>query len=156
MYSRSWKSCNESALQSSMNVNKPREGCTVRLDKWLWAARFYKTRALAKKAIEGGKVRVADQRVKVAKEVSVGELLTVRQGFDQREVRIAALSDQRYGAPEARLLYEETAESIAAREQRAADRKASTAGYQPAAHKPDKRQRRQMHKWRERNLSDDD
>ena len=129
---------------------------SVRLDKWLWAARFYKTRALAKKAIEGGKVRSGGQRVKVAKEVTVGELLTVRQGFEQREVRVAALSEQRKGAADAGLLYEETPDSRAARERRTAERKASATGYTPAPHKPDKRERRQMQKWRQRNQSGED
>ena len=72
----------------------------LRLDKWLWAARFFKTRSLAKQAIEGGKVHFAGQRVKVSKEISVGDLLSIRQGFDAREVTVCALSDQRRGAPE--------------------------------------------------------
>lgn len=122
----------------------------VRLDKWLWAARFFKTRRLAKAAIEGGKVHCAGQRVKVAKELSVGEELIIRQGFDKKEVRVLALSEQRRGAAEAALLYEETETSQAAREQRAAERKAGSAGFQPSDHKPSKKERQQMRRFKTR------
>ena len=84
----------------------------VRLDKWLWAARFYRTRAIAKDMIEGGKVHYNGQRSKCSKIVEVGALLTIRQGLDEREVEVLELSDQRRGAPEAQQLYRETAESI--------------------------------------------
>ena len=70
----------------------------VRIDKWLWAARFFRTRALAKKAIEGGKVRIGGQRTKPSKEVKVGEVLIIRQGWDEKEVVVDNLSDQRRGA----------------------------------------------------------
>lgn len=122
----------------------------VRLDKWLWAARFFKTRRLAKAAIEGGKVHCAGQRVKVAKELAVGEELIIRQGFDKKEVRVLALSEQRRGAAEAALLYEETETSQAAREQRAAERKAGSAGFQPSDHKPSKKERQQMRRFKTR------
>ena len=72
----------------------------VRLDKWLWAARFFKTRRLAKAAIDGGKVRCAGQRVKAGKEIAVGDSLTIRQGIAEKDVRVTALSDQRRGAVE--------------------------------------------------------
>ena len=84
----------------------------IRIDKWLWAARFFKTRAAAKTAIDGGKVHFQGQRCKVSKTVDVGDKLTIRQGFDEKTVVITGLSEQRRGAPEARLLYEETPESI--------------------------------------------
>ncbi|MEE4463482.1 RNA-binding S4 domain-containing protein, partial [Azotobacter chroococcum] len=100
----------------------------VRLDKWLWAARFYKTRALAKEAIEGGKVHCRGERCKPSKEPKIGEELTIRTGFDERTVVIRALSAVRRGAPEAQLLYEETAESRARREAAAALRKAGALG----------------------------
>lgn len=122
----------------------------IRLDKWLWAARFFKTRNMAKQAIEGGKVHCGGQRVKVAKEITVGDELTIRQGFDRKEVRVLALSDQRRGAAEAALLYEETGGSVAAREQRAAERKAGAAGFRPSEHKPSKKERRQIDKFRSR------
>jgi ribosome-associated heat shock protein Hsp15 len=116
----------------------------VRLDKWLWAARFYKTRALAKAAIEGGKVHCRGERCKPSKEPKVGEELMIRAGFDQRTVVIRALSAVRRGAPEAQLLYEETADSIAARENAAAMRKAGALGVETDG-RPSKKQRRQLH-----------
>jgi len=129
-------------------MNKTFTADKVRLDKWLWAARFFKTRHMAKKAIDGGKVHCAGQRVKAAKEIAVGDMLTIRQGFDVKEVRVAALSDQRRGAPEAALLYEETAVSKARREKSAAERKAGLSGFLPSDHKPSKKERRQIQKFR--------
>jgi ribosome-associated heat shock protein Hsp15 len=128
----------------------------VRLDKWLWAARFFKTRRLAKEAIEGGKVHCADQRVKVAKEIAVGEMLTIRQGDETKNVRVTALSEQRRGAPEAALLSEETEASKALREQRTAERKAGSGGFMPSDHKPSKKERRQIHRFRNVNDSTED
>ncbi|MDR2213235.1 MAG: RNA-binding protein, partial [Pseudomonadales bacterium] len=86
----------------------------VRLDKWLWAARFFKTRSLAKAAIEGGKVHCNGERCKSSREVGVGMTLQIRQGWDERTVLVRGVSEQRGGAPQAALLYEETAASIAA------------------------------------------
>ena len=77
----------------------------IRLDKWLWAARFFKTRSLAKEAIEGGKVHHEGQRVKVSKDIKVGMELTIKQGFEDKTIVITALSDVRKGAPEAQLLF---------------------------------------------------
>lgn len=118
----------------------------IRLDKWLWAARFYKTRSLAKQAIEGGKVQYNGARCKVSKEVQVAAELSLKVGFDTKIVTVIALSDQRRGASEAALLYEETADSIAKREQDAADRKALGSAF---AHpeRPNKKQRRQIHRF---------
>lgn len=104
-----------------VNIKEPIE--KLRLDKWLWAARFFKTRSLAKGAIEGGKVHYHGQRVKVSKEVQRGDELRVRQGYDERTIIIRALSDKRRGAPEAQALYEETTESIQRRELSAQQRK---------------------------------
>jgi len=115
----------------------------VRLDKWLWAARFFKTRALAKAAIEGGKVHCRGERCKPSKEPKVGDELVIRVGFDTRTVVIRALSAVRRGAPEAQTLYEETAQSIAAREEAAALRKAGALGMQTDG-RPSKKQRRQI------------
>jgi ribosome-associated heat shock protein Hsp15 len=123
----------------------------VRLDKWLWAARFFKTRHLAKQAIDGGKVHCLGQRVKASKEIAVGEALTIRQGFDIKEVQVTALSDQRRGAPEAELLYAETAASKARREKLAAERKAGAGGFMPSDHKPSKKERRQINRFRKDN-----
>jgi ribosome-associated heat shock protein Hsp15 len=117
----------------------------VRLDKWLWAARFFKTRSLAKAAIEGGKVRLDGQRVKVSKEITAGDILQIRQGWDDKVVLVKQLSDQRRGAPEAQLLYEETAASLAKREAQAEARKAAGGMIDRPAHRPTKKQRRQIH-----------
>ena len=102
----------------------------VRLDKWLWAARFYKTRALAKDAIEGGKVHCRGERCKPGKEPRIGDEFVIRSGFDERTVVVRALSVVRRGAPEAQLLYEESVDSIARRQQAAALRKAGALGVQ--------------------------
>ena len=119
----------------------------VRLDKWLWAARFFKTRALAKAAIEGGKVHCRGERCKPGKEPKVGEELVIRVGFDERTVVVRALSVVRRGAPEAQLLYEETADSLARREKAAAMRKAGSLGVETEG-KPTKKQRRALQRFR--------
>ncbi len=121
----------------------------LRLDKWLWAARFFKTRSLAKAAIEGGKVHLGGQRVKVSKEISVGDTLQIRQGWDEKVVLVTSLSDQRRGAPEALLLYEETADSSAKREAEAEARKAAGGMIDRPAHRPTKKQRRQIHRFKD-------
>ncbi|WP_373186303.1 RNA-binding S4 domain-containing protein [Halopseudomonas sp.] len=120
----------------------------VRLDKWLWAARFFKTRGLAKTAIEGGKVQCRGDRCKPSKEPKVGDELQIRQGFEQRTVVIRELSGQRRGAAEAQLLYEETADSVLQREEAAAKRKAMGPGLLISEHRPSKKQRRQIHRFR--------
>jgi len=131
-------------------MNKPAGNTEkVRLDKWLWAARFFRTRSLAKAAIEGGKVHLAGQRVKVSKEIVVGDLLQIRQGWDEKVVRVLQLSDQRGGAPAAQLLYEETADSIARREAQALARKAAGGMLDRPAHRPTKQQRRQLHRFKD-------
>jgi ribosome-associated heat shock protein Hsp15 len=120
----------------------------VRLDKWLWAARFFKTRRLAKAAIDGGKVEYGGQRVKASKEIAVGDKLTIRQGYTEKEVLVTGLSDKRRGAVDAALLYEETIGSKILRDKLAADRKAGLAGFTPADHKPSKKERRQLKKFK--------
>jgi ribosome-associated heat shock protein Hsp15 len=121
----------------------------VRLDKWLWAARFFRTRSLAKAAIEGGKVHLSGQRVKVSREISVGDTLQIRQGWDDKVIVVRALSDQRRGASEAQLLYQETAESLARRESEAAARKAAGGMIDRPARRPTKKQRRQIHRFKD-------
>ncbi|MEG0859317.1 MAG: S4 domain-containing protein [Pseudomonas sp.] len=125
-------------------AQKPQEDDKVRLDKWLWAARFYKTRALAKTAIESGKVHCRGERCKPGKEPRIGDEFVLRTGFDERTVVVRALSVVRRGAPEAQALYEETAASIARREQTAALRKAGALGVTTDG-RPTKKQRRQLH-----------
>ncbi|MBQ74698.1 MAG: RNA-binding protein [Gammaproteobacteria bacterium] len=122
----------------------------VRVDKWLWAARFFKTRAKSRQAIDGGKVHVNGQRIKPSKELMLKDQLKIRQGWDEKIIVVKALSDQRKGAPEAQLLYEETAESIAKREATAEQRRA--AGQHIASKgRPDKRDRRRIHEFLNKN-----
>ncbi|MBT5005832.1 MAG: RNA-binding protein [Halieaceae bacterium] len=121
----------------------------LRLDKWLWAARFFKTRSLAKAAIEGGKVHLDGQRVKVSKEISVGDTLHIRQGWDEKVVEVKALSGQRRGAEQAQLLYEETEASIKKREAEAVARKAAGGMIDKPANRPTKKQRRQIHRFKQ-------
>lgn len=119
-----------------------------RLDKWLWAARFFKTRALAKEAIEGGKVHCQGERCKPGKEPRVGDEYLIRQGFEERSVIVRELSSVRRGAALAQLLYAETADSLTRREAAAALRKAGALGVQTDG-RPSKKQRRQIHHFRE-------
>jgi len=125
-----------------------------RLDKWLWAARFFKTRSLAKKAIEGGKIHYNGQRVKTSKLVEPGAELRIPCGWDDKTIIVTALSDQRRGAPEAQLLYQETEASQQLRAQRAAERKAGTLA-NASDQRPSKKQRRQIHRFK-RIIRDDE
>jgi len=130
-------------MQKKHNSQLPEQNGAnkVRLDKWLWAARFYKTRGLAKSAIDGGKVSVDGQKAKPSKEVTVGNLVTARQGWDDKTVEVLALSDQRRSAEIATQLYLETEESVRLRSERAEQRKANVLH---AHHeKPNKKERRQ-------------
>ncbi|KAA0012658.1 ribosome-associated heat shock protein Hsp15 [Billgrantia pellis] len=120
---------------------------SVRLDKWLWAARFFKTRALAKKAIEGGKVHYNGARAKTSKSVEVGARIRVPQGWDVWEVEVMALSDQRRGAPEARELYRETPESVERRTREAEGRRLTNQAMQHPLKRPDKKQRREIQRF---------
>lgn len=128
-------------------AQKPEEDDKVRLDKWLWAARFFKTRALAKAAIESGKVHCRGERCKPGKEPRVGDEFQIRMGFDERTVVVEALSVVRRGAPEAQTLYRETPESITRREHAAAQRKAGNLGVATEG-RPTKKQRRQIFDFR--------
>ncbi|MBB3231094.1 RNA-binding S4 domain-containing protein [Halomonas stenophila] len=120
---------------------------SVRLDKWLWAARFFKTRQLAKKAIEGGKVHYNGARAKTSKAVEVGALIRLPQGWDVWEVEVLALSEQRRGAPEARELYRETPESEARRTREAENRRQANQAMQHPLKRPDKKQRREIKRF---------
>lgn len=126
----------------------------VRLDKWLWAARFFKTRQLAKKAIEGGKVHYNGARAKTSKNVETGALVRVPQGWDILEVEVVALSGQRCGAPEARELYRETADSVARREREAEARRLTNQAMQHPLKRPDKKQRREITRFQRRQGDD--
>ncbi|MFG6668584.1 RNA-binding S4 domain-containing protein [Halomonas sp. HNIBRBA4712] len=120
---------------------------SVRLDKWLWAARFFKTRALAKKAIEGGKVQYDGDRVKTSKNVEVGAVIRVPQGWDIYEVEVVKLSDQRRGAPEAQTLYAETEQSQTRRESERETRRLNNEMMQHPLKRPDKKQRREIQRF---------
>lgn len=120
-----------------------------RIDKWLWAARFYKTRALAVQEIERGRVQVAGSTVKPARELKAGDVVTLRQGSVQRTVVVQGLSPMRGPAPVAQQLYAETPESIAAREQAAAARRlAPEPAHAIAQGRPTKRDRRAIDEQR--------
>ncbi len=119
----------------------------VRLDKWLWAARFYKTRSIARTMIDGGKVHYNGQRSKPSKVVEVGATITLRQGHLQKQVVIEKISDQRRGAPEAQTLYQETQASIEQREEQALQRKMMAHNPSPER-RPDKKQRRDIIKFK--------
>ena len=118
-----------------------------RLDKWLWAARLYKTRSLATDAIDGGKVHVDGDRVKPAKEVRVGQVIHIRRKDLDMEVVVKALSVTRRGAPEAALLYDETPESAAKRDNAAVTREADHARRERGTGRPTKRQLRDIKKF---------
>ena len=120
----------------------------LRVDKWLWAARFFKTRSIAKTAIEGGKVHLDGQRVKVSREIAVGETLVIKQGWDEKEVVVLGLSAQRGPAPVARELYKETAASIEKREREAHARKAAGGAIARPTQKPGKHQRKALERLR--------
>ena len=135
-------------MAKSTSLDKNNELHRLRLDKWLWSARFYKTRSVAKQAIDGGKVYCEGSRCKPGKEVEVGMEVRLRQGYDEKTVTIKALSEQRRGAPEAQLLYEETEESIEARLEQAAQRKAQPS-LGPSAGKPNKKDRRLIHRFKQ-------
>ncbi|HAZ54268.1 MAG TPA: ribosome-associated heat shock protein Hsp15 [Franconibacter helveticus] len=120
----------------------------VRLDKWLWAARFYKTRALAREMIEGGKVHYNGQRAKPSKIIELNAVLVLRQGNDERTVVVKAITDQRRPAAEAVLLYEETAESIEKREKLALARKLNSLSMPHPDRRPDKKERRDLMKFK--------
>jgi len=122
----------------------------IRLDKWLWACRFYKTRALAKAAIDGGKIQYQGNKPKVGRSVQIGDMVELRQGYDQKSVLVMALSDRRQSATIAQSLYEETEESVRKRVEIANLRKIAAPATQG---KPDKKQRRQIHRFK-RNSSD--
>ncbi len=117
---------------------------TVRIDKWLWATRFFKTRSLARAAVLGGKVRLNDARAKPAKALEVGDVLHIQKGEEHWVVHVRELSERRGPASDAQKLYAETEESRTMREALAARRKAERAAMGDPGRRPDKRQRRQI------------
>lgn len=118
------------------------EIATVRLDLWLWAARFFRTRSLAKQAIETGKIEVDGQRAKASRAVRAGDTLRIARGDEIFEIEVLALSDDRGPASVAQTLYAESEASKIRRLDTIASLRAARAGYQPPGTKPDKRARR--------------
>ncbi len=121
----------------------------MRIDKWLWAARFFKTRSLAAKAVDGGKVRLNGERVKPAKDVKSGDEVIVASGQLEWTVHVLAVSDRRGPAERARTLYAETEASSAKREAAIAERKLSVEPERERRGRPTKRDRRLIHRFTE-------
>ena len=117
---------------------------STRLDKWLWAARFYKTRAIAKQMIDGGKVFYNGQRTKAGKNVVIGDVIKIRQGFDEKTITVLVLADKRRDATFAVTLYQESAESITIREKTSFARQQGILMSPASAKKPNKQQRRKI------------
>ncbi len=125
----------------------------VRLDKWLWAARFFKTRSLAKQAIEQGKIRYQGQRPKVSRMVEIDALIEVRRGLECMTLQVLALSEKRGPASVAQGLYQETQASRELREQQAEQRRQLGSLVQAPEQRPDKKSRRQIHRFKRQDLS---
>ena len=132
------------------NVIETNNTQSTRLDKWLWAARFYKTRAIAKQMIDGGKVFYNGQRSKSGKAVVLGDRITIRQGFEEKHVIVIALADRRRDASFAQTLYQETPESVKTREKNNLARQQGILLSPASDTKPDKKQRRQLRQLKER------
>ncbi len=129
---------------------EPVKNETIRLDKWLWAARFFKTRKLAADAVSGGKVHINNQRSKPGKEVKPGTKLFISKDTYTWDITILAINNQRRPAKEAVLLYEETPDSKTNRHTQIAQRREERALFEPAReHKPNKKQRRQIHRFKQ-------
>ena len=120
----------------------PPTAAGTRIDVWLWAARFFRTRALAKQAIETGKVEIGGQRAKPSRSVRIGDALVVQRGEERFEIEVLGLSDARGPAKVAQTLYAESEASRQARDALRANRAAERAGYRAPESKPDKRARR--------------
>ncbi|MCO4321572.1 ribosome-associated heat shock protein Hsp15 [Aliidiomarina quisquiliarum] len=120
----------------------------VRLDKWLWAARFFKTRGLARTAVQAGKVQYNGQRTKPAKIVELDAIIIVPRGYDRMTVTVTGLSEQRGNATKAAELYQESAASLAKREENAAARKANALYNPHPEQRPNSKQRRELIKFK--------
>ena len=128
----------------------------VRLDRWLWAARFYKTRSAAKQAIEGGKIHCAGQRAKPSKEIHIGIELAITRGSVEQTVVVTALAQRRGSAAQAEPLYRETPESVASRTAAAAQRRLAGASLIAPQTRPDRRGRRELMRLKQSGHEDDE
>ena len=135
--------------QNKDNVSLTTGMAKVRIDKWLWAARFFKTRNLAKQAIDGGKVHCNGARCKSSREINIGTTLEIRQGWDEKTVIVKVLSDKRGSARQAALLYEESAESIEKRQLNTEHRKAVQGSNPHPSGRPSKQDRRLIHRFKQ-------
>lgn len=126
------------------NPKQTQQTQNVRLDKWLWAARFFKTRAQARDMVQSGKVHYNGQRAKPGRNVEPGAMLLVPVGYDTKEIAVLALSDKRLGAPLAQELYKETEQSIVNREANQQARKLNSFHSPKPDGRPDKKQRREI------------
>ena len=145
--SRHDSTTSDSSAQTDKSTTKP-----VRIDRWLWAARFYKTRSLAKAAIEGGKVHMQGQRTKPAKEIHIGYTLQINRGLTTQEIIVEQLSEKRGPASEAVKLYAETLQSVELRENMRSQRAMQRAGLTLPSQKPSKKDRRDLRKLKSRDL----
>ncbi len=129
----------------------PEELESIRLDKWLWVARFFKTRAMAIEAINGGKVHVNGQRAKPSKEIKIGSELSISKNGYEWEISVTALKIQRRSAKEAALLYEEAPESLAKRQRLIQEQREQKElfGGSLVSHKPNKKERRLIHRFKQ-------
>lgn len=126
------------------NSNQESQTLNIRLDKWLWAARFYKTRAIARDMVQGGKVHYNGQRAKPSKIVELGAVLKLAQGVDEKIITVLKLLDKRQGAPIAQTMYQESDASIEKRTENAIARKNNSFFAPHPERKPDKKQRREL------------
>jgi len=123
---------------------------SIRLDKWLWMARFFKTRSLATEAVSGGKVHVNKQRVKPSKDIKIGAELSIHKDGYEWLVTVTGIATQRVSAKEAALLYEESSESLAKRQQQVTARREERqyVGFREPEHKPNKKDRELIHRFK--------
>lgn len=126
----------------------------VRIDKWLWAARFFKTRSAASTAVKGGKIKVDGHNAKPSTNVRAGQRLSISKGDDLFEIDVQALSDKRGPASQAQALYAETPEGEARRQERAAERRAARISVPRSTGRPDKKQRRELRRFKQGSRSD--
>ncbi len=140
--------CLMSKKSNANTSSDPVDGLKVRLDKWLWAARFYKTRAVAREMVQGGKVHYNGQRTKASKIVDVGAKIKLAQGVDEKLITILSVLEKRQSAPIAQTMYQESDASIAKREENSIARKNNSFFAPHPDKKPDKKQRRELLKMK--------